>query len=199
MEDLFNVPILEELYDSRCENFETYIMKKSNDSQMKLSKITDNFEEVLKIIPTEKKKMINDLLEKSYKDMLDFSTYWGKQYYKLGILDGKRLKTELKENKKIIEYDESFINDYSSDFDDFFERYKRKELRKDGRYREILSKISKLKDKNPNILNYLENNEIKEFTKDEIEALLEIINLNEERVAMEIKGVFRLGIREANL
>jgi len=199
MEDLFNVPILEELYDSRCENFETYIMKKSNDSQIKLSKITDNFDEVLKMIPTKKKKMINDLLEKAYKDMLDFSTYWGKQYYKLGILDGKRLKTELKENKKIIEYDESFINDYSSDFDDFFERYKRKELRKDGRYREILSKISKLKDKNPNILNYLENNEIKEFTKDEIEALLEIINLNEERVAMEIKGVFRLGIREANL
>ena len=199
MEDLFNVPILEELYDSRCENFETYIMKKSNDSQIKLSKITDNFDEVLKMIPTKKKKMINDLLEKAYKDMLDFSTYWGKQYYKLGILDGKRLNTELKENKKIIEYDESFINDYSSDFDDFFERYKRKELRKNSRYKEILSRISELKNKNPKILNYLENNEIEDFSKEDKQDLLEIINLNEERVAMEIKSVFRLGIREATL
>ena len=97
MEELFNRPILDQLYDSISDDFETMLLKKKN--------LDGKFTESLKV----EKELIN-LIKKVVKDeeKLDpiiaklnkFELAIGnetKHYYKLGIVDSKKILMEIGE------------------------------------------------------------------------------------------------------
>lgn len=196
LKKLLNTPIIEELYNARCDDFETEKMKRKEAGKQYLDIIMKSFDSISK--QTQDNEKVSEELEKIYKNLIDYSVFWNKEYYKLGIIDGMNLKKEIKAvtvNKKQ-EYANSFLDDYTTDFDDFMEDYKVNVLYKNKRYNEIRKKINSIKNQYANVLNFLENNQMPEFTKEEKKAILEIIKLEDEQNSIEVKEAFVLGIRE---
>lgn len=199
-EEVLKMPIIDELYNGRCDEYETEKMNNEKGGKRYISKIVKSFDKILKIADNNEK--INNELESIYKEFLNYSVFWSKEYYKLGIVDGIKLNNEINSveiNKKMKDYTTSFINDYNDDFNDFMEDFKIKVLYKDKRYDEIRKEINNLKNKYPKVLDYLENNKITEFTTEEKKVILEIIKLEDMRNAIEVKEAFALGIREKSI
>lgn len=199
LKNLLETPIVEELYNSRCEEYETEKMKRKEAGQHYIDNITKSFNKILKI--TKDNEKVSKELESIYKDLLAYSVFWDKEYYKLGIADGIKLNNELDSvatNKKM-NFTCSFLDDFTTDFDDFMEDYKVNILYKNERYNEIRKKINSIKNQYTNVLNFLENNQMPEFTDEEKKAILEIIKLEDEQNAIEVKEAFVLGIREKKL
>lgn len=199
-EKVLKMPIIEELYNGRCDDYETEKMNNEKGGKRYINKIVKSFDKILKIADNNEK--INNELESIYKEFLNYSVFWSKEYYKLGIVDGIKLNNEINSveiNKKMKDYTTSFINDYDDDFNDFMEDFKIKVLYKNKRYDEIRKEINNLKNKYPKVLDYLENNKITEFTTEEKKVILEIIKLEDMRNAIEVKESFALGIREKSL
>ena len=90
MEELFNKPILDQMYWFRKEDFEQYIYDKNKEIQEIEGKICDNAEALLQffngLIQDEKlQEKFKELLqnyELSYSNEVDF---WSLGYYKLGM------------------------------------------------------------------------------------------------------------------
>ncbi len=90
--------IIEELWKNEREEFEEYYVAKSNSKKelYKNGQLEDELIAMVKeFLPTEKMKEY----EKKWKEYCDKYIeelfYWSKQYFKLGIFDGIRLKEEL--------------------------------------------------------------------------------------------------------
>ena len=199
LKKILETPIVEELYNSRCEEYETENMKRKEAGQHYIDNITKSFNKILKI--TKDNEKVSNELESIYKDLLAYSVFWDNEYYKLGIADGIKLKEELENvttNKKM-KYTCSFLDDFTTDFDEFMEDYKVKILYKNKRYNEIRQEINSLKKKFPNVLNFLENKQMCDFTDEEKKAILQIIILEDEQNVIEVKEAFVLGIREKKL
>ena len=101
-EKIFETPILDELFHSRCDGFETEIIKemrklRKDTDLYKQLKYSEEFNEFIMSADIDfeiKSEILNKLKEydKIYLDDLD---YWLKQYYKLGFCDGMNLKNEV--------------------------------------------------------------------------------------------------------
>ena len=104
MEGFFNSSIIEELYRQRQQQYvdkmstelpeeKKCILRKSGEIEETLEQRT---EELLNIIPKEKqdemKKLFNDYEQIHYKEV----DLWSNLYYRMGIIDGIKLKNELK-------------------------------------------------------------------------------------------------------
>lgn len=92
---------------------------------------------------------------------------------------------------------ESFFNLYEDDFMEFIERCKSNNLLQREDYKSITDKISKIKEKNPNVRTFLEEAEAIELTDSEQNALLDILNYDKELDKLEQKEIFKFGFREA--
>ena len=87
MEELFNRSILDQLYDSISDDFETMLLKKKN-SDGKFTESLKVEEELIYLI----KKLVKD------EEILDNETnLLCKHYYKLGIVDSKKILMEIGE------------------------------------------------------------------------------------------------------
>jgi len=51
----------------------------------------DRMEIVLQYVHSNNKKCVNELLEDMYNDLMDYSWYWDRKYYKSGFSDGIKL------------------------------------------------------------------------------------------------------------
>lgn len=134
-------------------------------------------------------------------------SFWNKQYYKLGFLDKLFLKKEIeetktrffknKENNKIQE--NSFFYRYIDSIMQFLEdnRYNIWQKRKD--YKQIKDKMREIKNKYANVRLFIEDRVvIANLTKEELKAVLEYINLDDEIERIEKIETFKLGLREGN-
>lgn len=101
MEELFNRSILDQLYDSICEDFEAMLVKKydKNGEFVQSIKIEEELISIIKKIVNEKENQ-NKILEQLNK----FELAIGKEidllcrhYYKLGIVDSKKILIEIGE------------------------------------------------------------------------------------------------------
>ena len=192
--------IIEELFDARCDSFETRLMKREKDCYNDLNEITNKFDNILKIIPKKINQSISDEFEEIYYKIMKFSTFWNKKYYRFGMQDGFKLRNELKTNyKERIENQENFIIDYEADFNDFFEKFKVKVLCNNKEYSKVVENISKLLDKYPRIRRFCEDNKIYKFDETELDALLKLIELNETRNSIEVRNAFYLGITQKDI
>lgn len=101
------------------------------------------------------------------------------------------------ENDKIQE--NSFFYQYTDSIMQFLEdnRYNVWQKRKD--YKETKDKIRKIKNKYPNVRLFIEDRVVTaNLTKEELKAVLEYINLDDEIERIEKIETFKLGLRERN-
>lgn len=101
MEELFNRPILDQLYDSISEDFEAMLVKQcdTNGQFSKSIKIEEELTNCIKKIVSQKENQ-----DKILKKMNEFELAIGteidllcRQYYKLGIVDSKKILIEIGE------------------------------------------------------------------------------------------------------
>lgn len=97
--------------------------------------------------------------------------------------------------------DEGFFNhhtdEWSDYFTDYFENQRVSRIRLRHEYKEIEKAICEIKDKHPNVTNFLEDDEIVKLNDEEEKAIIEILNLQEEINMIELKESFKLGFKEA--
>ena len=74
-----------------------------------------------------------------------------------------------------------------------------KNLSKQEKFKKLEEKEKKLKNKYPNISKFLGNKENIKLSVEEQKAILEILNLYEEKDVLEQKECFKLGFKEATI
>lgn len=94
-------------------------------------------------------------------------------------------------------FDEGFLDTYSDDFFEYFDKHKILNLSNKKEYREINQEICNLKERYPNVIKFLEEKENVELSKEEQIAILEIFELLGELDVIELKESFKLGLKEA--
>lgn len=104
MEELFNEPILEQMYEFRKEDFEQFMYQtndKIKEGELHICELAENFVDYLeKVIPNKEelkktRKMFDDY-ELEYEKQLDL---WNNTFFKLGATDGNKIRNELFANK----------------------------------------------------------------------------------------------------
>ena len=90
-----------------------------------------------------------------------------------------------------------FFNEFDTDFYEYFDQHLVKNVVKKGEYKRIEDEIKKIKDKYPNLILFLEEQEGVELSIKEMEKLNEILSLQRELDIIELKESFKLGFKEA--
>lgn len=128
---------------------------------------------------------------------LDEMCFWHKPYYKLGFIDGMRLKKEIREGK-IIENtsNDSIILQNINEISDYFEEQKYRNLKKNKEYDKIRHKIEEIKNKYPRVREFFEDDKIEQLTKKEMKAILDITELQNDRAMYEADEMLKIGLRE---
>lgn len=201
MEELFENKILDELYEIRGEEFIGSYTKKYGKPE-KVKKAEKAEEQLVQFM----KKFIKDEsnMKKLYEKInifesyaLDEMSFWHKPYYKFGFIDGLNLKREIQEEKNIAnDQNKSIIYQNINEISDFFEEQKYKNLKQNNDYMKIVKEIEEIKKRFSKVRSFFENEEITEFSKEEMKAILEIIKLHNDIEGMELEEMFKLGIKE---
>lgn len=205
MKEFLKYSILDELYESKEEDFFKMISRELREQNKKFGnaeageKIRDK---VMKFIPEKEKQ--KELL----KDMDDYESeivktgdFWKRMYYKLGVFDSIDIKevTEYKNNSinedSIIDED-IFLDNYEDEFIEYLERKLDTRLKEINDYIEIREKISEIKKEHLNLRLLLEDEEKVKLSEEDIEKLVEILELKEKLRNVEEKEIFKLGARE---
>lgn len=204
MNELYNSKIMEVLLENRCGEFENVIMKEDKNSEEALEKIAEKYEKIMKNIIQDKANEVKEELDMSFEDILDYTYYWIKQYYKLGIADGINIKSELVEiiekyNGKDIKkdgFEKSIVDNINTELTMFIDDYFNEVLEKNEEYKKLEDERIKLKEDYPRVTKYIEDDAICDFTKAELKALLRIIELESYINTIQTQEAFKLGIRE---
>lgn len=94
-------------------------------------------------------------------------------------------------------FEEGFFNEYNTDFEEYFENHRFNKILQIPKYKDFNKKICRIKEGHPNVIAFLEDNELTDLDKEDKEAILKIIELHDELIKIEIKEAFKLGFKEA--
>lgn len=200
MEDLYENKILDDLYEIR-EGFITSYKKKYGELEetKKAEQAEDELVNFMKKFIKDENTM-KELFEKINKFegyALAEMCFWHKPYYKLGFIDGMRLKKEIR-GGKIIENtsNDSIILQNINEISDYFEEQKYRNLKKNKEYDKIRHKIEEIKNKYPRVREFFEDDKIEQLTKKEMKAILDITELQNDRAMYEADEMLKIGLRE---
>lgn len=98
------------------------------------------------------------------------------------------------EYKKLLN---SFLNETENGFRIYLEKHREEHLVNRKDYSNISKKISKIKTEYPKAQEFLENKTILDMTDNEKDAVLQIIDLQDDRTILEELECFKLGFKEA--
>ena len=90
----------------------------------------------------------------------------------------------------------TFYSEYSLEFEEYLDSFLVKLQSKMSKYRNILLEIEGLKEQYPNLRIFLENRENISLNEDERNALLRILDLQDEQKIYEYKELFFRGASE---
>ena len=201
MEKIFKMPILEQLFESIRENFEMEVGKENKEEE-KCTKIQEEILNKIKTVNNDE-KFIGEIIELFIEFELEFSKNMydlNKNYFKLGVVEGVKLNNEINQIKNDQnKVDSIFLDKYDDDFLEYLEENKMKNLSKQEKFKKLAEKEKKLKNKYPNISKFLGNKENIKLSVEEQKAILEILNLYEEKDVLEQKECFKLGFKEATI
>ena len=200
MEELFENKILDNLYEIREEFITSYKKKyRELEETKKAKQAEDELVNFMKKFIKDENTM-KELFEKINKFegyALDEMCFWHKPYYKLGFIDGMRLKKEIKEGKVIENTsNDSIILQNINEISDYFEEQKYRNLKKNEEYNKIRYKIEEIKEKFPKVRKFFEDNKIEQLTKEDMKAILDITELQNDRAMYEADEMFKIGLRE---
>ena len=203
VEKILKRSILDELYNEKGEKFADSILKemKEQNKELKTVNVDEELTNKIKeyVTDNEKQKELLRLVNKYEISTNADDDFWNKMYYKLGIYDGIELKNIIKNETKDNDYNEDntmFFDEYSDDFWDYMNANRMKMLKINKKYKELMSKREKIKDDNPNVRTFLEDREIIDLTEDELNAVLDIFEIEEDISTIETTETFKLGAKE---
>lgn len=189
--------IIDFLYDARYEDFEHEELRKDKSLDEGFFYGLELMKKVTKDFKEEDKKLIEESMDEITHKYIEYNEIWNRKYYKLGIQDGLKLHEELfADSINQISYSNKFFNGRFTDFTDFIEHFKVHYIYNDLQYDKNRKEISKILDSNPRIRNYIEDEEIVNFTKEELESLFKVMSLRDDQSAIENAYIFKLGIKE---
>ncbi len=209
--EIFENQILNEIYETRGDGLECFYIRMYGEPKetKKAQQMKRELENLMKkyVNDEEKQKLLWLKLDEYEGCLYDEMTFWDRQYYKFGFLDKLFLKREIEETKRTFfknkENEElqesSFFYRYIDSIMQFLEdnRYNIWQKRKD--YKETKEKMRKIKNKYPNVRLFIEDRVvIANLTKEELNAVLEYINLDDEIERIEKIETFKLGLKEGN-
>ena len=190
--------ILNELYEKRKKEFEVNFKDKYQKAKEIQAPIIT--EEIL----IKKLKSIinsNDELEIIVKHLEEFKDaeaeeleFWNKLYYKNGFIDAMNLKDSIKESK-IGLIDKLF----TCSIDDIIEERRYNVWYLNTEYKNWIYNISEIKNKYPNVRDFLDNNQIVELSKEETNAINEINDLKKKIENFEKVETIKYIIKEIYL
>ena len=205
MKEFLKYSILDELYESKEEEFFKMISKELRDQNKKFGaaeageKIRNKF---MEFIPEgEKQKELLKDMDDYESEIVKTGDFWKRMYYKLGVFDSIDIKEvmEYKNNSfsedSIIDED-IFLDNYEDEFIEYLARKLAVRLKKVDNYVEIEEKISEIKKEDLNLRLLLEDEEKVKLSEEDIEKLIEILELKEKLRNIEDKEIFKLGARE---
>lgn len=201
MEELFNKPILDQMYDFRKDDFEQTIY----DSNAKIKEIEDKVCDLSEDFKNFLKKLISN--KKDYEAALKmFSNYnleysnemefWNRTYFKLGMTDREKIRNEFFANKIEKEENSTYLNNENNDISDWVEEQKRKYTFGTKEYKELQRKYNEIGEKYPNALKVFEDLEPIVLNKEEMKALVDLREIDISMGHMEKKLCFKLGMKE---
>lgn len=206
MEKFLKRNILDELYELKGDEFADKILKEMSKQEKELGSlaIEEKLTEMIKEVVTDEKKQkeILDLLNKFELATGDDDDFWNRMYYKLGAYDCERMsevvkKTEVKqEGTEIEETKTVFFDEYSDDLYDYLNSNKVKMLKENKEYKELENKKEKIKVENPNVRTFLEDREAVQLTDVELNAVLDVLEVEGDIDTIETIETFKLGARE---
>lgn len=202
MEKFLKQNILDELYEMRGDEFEDNILKEMEKQNKELSSldIEENLTKKIKQAISNKKlqEEILELLNKYELEVVNENEFWNKMYYKLGVYDCVEMKKILQTEDKNenIEMETAFFDEYSDDFMDYLEKNRMKILKGNTEYKKLTERIEKIKVANPNVRTFMEDKEAVELTDVELNAVLDILEVEDAIDTIEMKENFKLGARE---
>ena len=202
MDEFFEKPIIEQMYSSRREEYEQSIMDSNNETKKTERKLLEQEEIINKFLSkfiksNEDMMNYNKLIQKYDSYWLDIQEFWNKQYYKQGMIDFYKLMTEIgviadkneNKNKKL----DDFLNYSSDDIVNYIysdEEFKGKEMK------ELQTQYKAIGEKYPRILEVYEDNKPIQLTKEEIEQLIKLHNIDVDMQTLEMRIAFKKGIHE---
>ena len=203
--ELFENQVLNDIYETRGDGLDgLYIRMYGEPEEIKETRqAKEELENLMYelVKDKEKQKQLWLKLDRFEGAMSGESSFWNKQYYKLGFLDRIYLKKEIADNSQ------KFVNSNVEDLQNTFiyrNMHCIKEMlggsiwnRKD--YKDIVHKMSKLKEDYPNVMNFIERSEIVELNKNEIKALSEYLKLADDIQDIELVETFKLGLKDNSL
>ena len=202
MEKFLKQNILDELYEMRGDEFEDNILKEMAKQNKELSSldIEENLTKKIKQAISNKKlqEKILELLNKYELEVVNENEFWNKMYYKLGVYDCVEMKKILQTEDKNenIRIETTFFDEYSDDFMDYLEKNRMKILKGNTEYKKLTERIEKIKVANPNVRTFMEDKEAVELTDVELNAVLDILEVEDDIDTIEMKENFKLGARE---
>ena len=203
--ELFENQVLNDIYETRGDGLEClYIRMYGEPEEIKETKQAKKELENLMyelVKDKEKQKQLWLKLDRFEGAMSGESSFWNKQYYKLGFLDRIYLKKEIADNKR------KFIANDTGDLQDtliyksmcFIKEMLGANLWNIKQYKDIVHKMSKIKEEYPNVKEFIERNEIVNFTKKEVKALSEYLKLADDMQDIEFIETFKLGLKDNSL
>lgn len=206
MEKYFESKVICDLYYIRREGFESSIIKKYGKSKeiKQVERISNELDSLVK--KNVKDEKLRDRILCKIDELKDASNaetcYWNEKFYKLGFVDKIGLKEDAKQLRKdYINIDDSnnIIEKNMNELADYIETEKVKRLKNIKKYVELNNKIGKLKEKYPRVCEFIENKKIANFTREEIKAISEIIELDSSMHSIIEDESFKLGIKEGCL
>lgn len=200
MEELFNKPILDQMYEFRKEDFEQSIYNNNaeiKEIESKVYEVSEEFNNFLKKVISDPKDY-DVALEKFRNYELTSSNeveFWSRTYFKLGMTDREKIRNEFFNNK--LEKDEdTYFNNETNDISEWVEEQKRKYTFGTKEYKELQKRYNEIGENYPNVLKVFENLEPIILNKEEMKALINLREIDIEMGHMEKKLCFKLGMKE---
>ncbi len=198
MVDVIEEKVLDDLFMVRQDGFESLFVKKYGEPEeiIQVEKVEQEFIDMIKDL-IQDEKMQEQIIKKFYdfkETMRGEQCFWMKPYYELGFTDGINLNKEIAEFQKPLskdEINETFFNQYSYCVTEY--------LGTRVENKEIIDEMDEIKKKYPKIKEFIEDGVTADLSKEEQQALLEYIKLQDDIARAEKTELFKLGMKEGIL
>lgn len=198
MENIFDMPILEQMFYFRKEDIDQTIYEKESeirDIEDKVYEYNEKLIAVLKeVIPSKKDfEKVEEMIQNYDLEFSGEVDFWSKAYYKLGMNDMYKLKCELKNENSDIKKGKTFLDYIDGELDEYMQEnliYKTKN------YQAYKDKLKVIAEKYPRVLKVHEDSTPIVLTEEEMVQLMELKELDARVRAEEVKVYFKMGINE---
>lgn len=201
MLDLFNEPVLDQMYEYRKDDFEQTVYDTNTeiqDIECKISDLAEDFIDYLKKVISDEKqaKMAVKKFEKYQLESVDSIEFWCKTYFKLGMVEREKIRNEFFKSKIKIEENNTFLNYEANNFSDWLEEQKRKYTFETKEYKELQKRYNEISEKYPNTIEVFEDLKPIKLNIEEMKALVELRKIDIDMGYMEKDLCFKLGMKE---